>query len=55
MEDWRKTEAYAGDWQGLRTLDKQDKLEFNMYEGAHTGYNATWWLQTVQPMFNNTL
>jgi len=53
--DWRKTESYKGDWLGLKTLDEQGKLEFNMYEGGHTQYNSSWWQSTVLPMFNNKL
>jgi palmitoyl-protein thioesterase len=53
--DWRQTEGYKGDWLGLKTLDEQGKLEFNMYEGTHTAYNSSWWLATVLPVFNNKL
>lgn len=53
--DWRQTDGYKGDWLGLQTLDKQGKLEFNMYEGTHTAYNETWWKQVVLPVFNNKL
>jgi len=53
--DWRKTDSYKGDWLGLKTLDEQGKLDFNMYEGGHTAYNDTWWLSTVLPVFNNKL
>ena len=50
--DWRETDGYKGDWLGLQTLDKQGKLEFNMYQGTHTSYNQTWWQSTVMPVFN---
>jgi palmitoyl-protein thioesterase len=53
--DWRETESYKGDWLGLQTLDKQGKLEFNMYEGTHTSYNKTWWQSTVMPVFKSKL
>jgi len=53
--NWRQTEGYQGDWLGLKTLDEQGKLEFNMYEGGHTAYNSSWWLSTVLPVFNNKL
>jgi len=53
--DWRKTDSYKGDWLGLKTLDAQGKLAFNMYEGGHTKYNSSWWLATVLPVFNNKL
>ena len=55
VQNWRETESYKGDWLGLRTLDEQGKLTFNMYEGKHTSYNQTWWLSTVLPVFNNSL
>jgi palmitoyl-protein thioesterase len=53
--DWRQTDTYKGDWIGLKSLDQQQKLEFNMYEGTHTAYNMTWWQAVVQPVFNNKL
>jgi len=53
--DWRQTDSYKGDWIGLRTLDEQGRLEFNMYEGAHTEYKMSWWTTHLLPMFNNTL
>jgi len=53
--DWRQTESYKGDWIGLKTLDEQGKLEFNMYKGGHTAYNMSWWETTVLPMFNNKI
>jgi palmitoyl-protein thioesterase len=52
---WRETESYLGDWLGLKTLDAQGKLAFNMYTGGHTKYNSSWWLSTVLPVFNNKL
>merc|ERR1712159_583619 len=45
--DWRQTDTYKGDWIGLKSLDQQQKLEFNMYEGTHTAYNMTWWQAVV--------
>jgi palmitoyl-protein thioesterase len=52
---WQETESYKGDWLGLKTLDEQGRLTFNMYEGEHTKYEPDWWKEIVQPMFNNTL
>ena len=49
--DPRETESYQGDYLGLKTLDEQGKLILNMYEGPHTGYNASWWHEVVKPLF----
>lgn len=55
VEDWRHTESYLGDWLGIKTLDEQGKVDFNMFEGTHTVYPESWWKNASMPLFGNKL
>jgi|EP00505_MAST-04D_sp_SCG-Rhode-Island_P002070 palmitoyl-protein thioesterase len=53
--DLTETEGYKNNWLGLKTLNERGDFIRNEFNGSHTRYNMTWWLEHILPMFNNTL
>jgi len=47
------TEDYKNDILGIQTLNQRGSLILNFYEGGHVSYNASWWNETVLPMFED--
>eukprot|EP00475_Leptophrys_vorax_P031754 TRINITY_DN482_c0_g1_i1.p1 TRINITY_DN482_c0_g1~~TRINITY_DN482_c0_g1_i1.p1 ORF type:complete len:290 (-),score=81.46 TRINITY_DN482_c0_g1_i1:50-919(-) len=50
--EMRDTEAYSGDWIGLKTLDQQKKLDLLSFEGEHIRFTQQFWDEQVMPYFD---
>jgi len=50
----RDTDAYKGDWIGLQTLDKANKLETLSFEGDHLRFSDDFWNTNILPYFDMT-
>jgi palmitoyl-protein thioesterase len=48
------TDGYKTDAIGLKTLYERGDMIFNEFNGPHTGYNDSWWIANVLPLFNTT-
>lgn len=46
-----KSAGYAGDWIGLRTLDKTGRLQRLSFRGDHLRFTSEWWAEHVLPVF----
>ena len=50
----RDTEAYNGDWLGLKTLDAQKKIDELSFDGDHLQFSDSFWNSSILPYFGNT-
>ncbi|KAG8457288.1 hypothetical protein KFE25_001025 [Diacronema lutheri] len=46
-----KSEGYAGDWIGLRSLSEAGRLRKLLFKGDHLRFSSEWWAEHVLPVF----
>jgi len=50
--DMKSSDAYAGDWIGLKTMDQQNKIDLLSFEGEHIQFSQQFWDDEIMPYFD---